>query len=69
MINKIIIALLIVSMLLFGCTQAQDQIKVNDANNQTPLDTNTTTDTQIVEQQINDGWINENEVIDTGSVI
>ena len=67
--SQILIALLIVSMLLFGCTQTQDQVKVNDTNNQTPADTNTTADTQTVEQQVNDGWINENEVVDVGSAI
>jgi len=66
--TKILIILLIVSMLLFGCTQTQDQINV-DNNNQIPTDTNLNQENQIVEQELNEGWINENEVIDTGSVI
>jgi len=67
--TQILIALLIVLVLLFGCTQEQPVV-VNNTN-LTPTDTNTniTTENQIIEQELNEGWINENELIDTGSVI
>lgn len=63
---QILIILLIASMLLLGCTQ---EVANNDTNTNQPSDTNIVTEAQIVEQEINNEWINENETIDTGSVI
>jgi hypothetical protein len=63
---QILIILLISLTLLLGCTQ--EEIKI-DTNSQTLSDTNINSETQIIEQQINQDWINENEVLDIGSVI
>ena len=65
---QILIVLLVFSMLLFGCTQTQEQPNTN-TNNATTADTNVLAETQIIEQEINEGWINENETIDVGSVL
>jgi PBP1b-binding outer membrane lipoprotein LpoB len=63
----ILIILLIASMLLLGCTQEQP-ISI-DTNNQIPSDTNLSTEDKLIEQEMIEGWINENEVVDVGSVI
>ena len=65
---QILIVLLVFSMLLFGCTQTQEQTNT-DTNNPAPVDTNVVAESQIVEQELNEGWINENEIIDVGSLI
>lgn len=62
---QILIILLVISMLLLGCTQEQT-INTDNTKN---TDTNITTENQVLEQEINQDWINENEVVDTGSVI
>ena len=62
---QILIVLLVISMLLLGCTQEQTN-NIDTPNN---TDTNISTENQILEQEINQDWINENEVVDTGSVI
>lgn len=64
----LIAALLVASMLFFGCTQDETQIPTTD-NNTGVSDTNVVLETQIVDQEITGNWVNENEVIDTGSVI
>ncbi len=68
---QILIVLLVISMLLLGCTQEQTINVDNNTNDTNTNNTNTniTSENQILEQEINQDWINENEVIDTGSVI
>jgi uncharacterized lipoprotein YajG len=66
--TQILVILLIASMMLLGCTQTSDQINTN-VNTQPITDTNVTSETQLVDQEITSDWINESETIDTGSVI
>ncbi|MDD2531371.1 MAG: hypothetical protein PHY04_02445 [Candidatus ainarchaeum sp.] len=63
----IIIGLILVTMLLLGCTQDTITNEL-DEKEDTP-DTNLTNETEVFEQEINTNWVNENEVIDVGSVI
>lgn len=58
-------ALLVATMLFFGCTQDQ----TTNVPTETPADTNVVLETQIVDQEISNNWVNENEVVDTGSII
>lgn len=57
----LVTALLVASMLFFGCTET--------APISTPEDTNVVAETQIVDQEITSNWVSENETVDTGSVI
>ncbi len=66
--TQILVILLIASMMLLGCTQTSDQTNTN-VNTQPITDTNVTSETQLVDQEITNEWINESETIDTGSVI
>ena len=66
--TQILVILLIASMMLLGCTQTSDQTNTN-VNTQPITDTNVTSETQLVDQEITSDWINESETIDTGSVI
>ena len=54
--------------MLLGCTQTSNQTNTN-VNTQPITDTNVTSETQLVDQELTSDWINESETIDTGSVI
>lgn len=60
----LIAALLVMSMLFFGCTQDQTTIPTDN-----PADTNVVAETQMVDQEISSDLVNENGIVDTGSAI
>jgi hypothetical protein len=63
--TALLIAAILLTTMLFGCIQDSQ----TNTDSQTPTDTNLTAETQIVDQQINEGLINEEETLDVGSII
>lgn len=69
--ETIIAVLLVASLLLFfGCTQEQtNNGQSNTIDTNESIDTNVTADSQTIENDITSNWINESEVVDTGSML